>query len=136
LARKMNVSKMVPMMGVSRKAGHYFFLVGVIVSLIFGLFSESISPAWSLRIMFLLVVLGLLAGLLHIHHKEMTEFLLATIALMVVAPAMNVVSLTIDKFVFGSGFFLRSMMTYLIIFVVPAVLIVAVKVIVELAEEE
>ena len=86
--------------------------------------------------MFVLVILGLIVGLLNIRHKEMSEFLLAAIALMVVAPAMNVVSLTLDKFVLGSGSFLRSMLSYLIIFIVPAVLIVAVKVIVELAEEK
>ncbi|MBU0536611.1 MAG: hypothetical protein KKE20_06605 [Nanoarchaeota archaeon] len=133
---EMHVSrKSAPIFGVSRKVGHYSFLVGVILALILGLFSEQISPSWSLKIMFVLVVLGLIVGLLNIQHKEMAEFLLAAIALMVVAPAMNVVSLTIDKFVFGSGVFLRSMLTYLIIFIVPAVLIVAVKVIVELAEE-
>ncbi len=125
--------------GVSRKVGHYSFLVGVILALVLGLFSEEISSAsasWSLRIMFVLVILGLIVGLLNIQHKEMTEFLLAAIALMIVAPAMNVVSLTLDKFVLGSGSFLRSMLSYLIIFIVPAVLIVAVKVIVELAEEK
>ena len=125
--------------GVSRKVGHYSFLVGVILALVLGLFSKEISSAsasWSLRIMFVLVILGLIVGLLNIRHKEMSEFLLAAIALMVVAPAMNVVSLTLDKFVLGSGSFLRSMLSYLIIFIVPAVLIVAVKVIVELAEEK
>ena len=121
--------------GASRKVGHYSFLVGVILALVLGLFSEQISATWSLRIMFVLVILGLIVGLLNIQHKEMSEFLIASIALMVVAPAMNVVALTLDKFVLGSGAYLRSMLSYLIIFIVPAILIVAVKVIVELAEK-
>lgn len=120
---------------ISRKFGHYSFLIGVILALVLGLFSESLTISWNLRVMFLLVVFGLIVGLLNIQHREMTEFLVASITLLMIPPAMSVVAFTIDKFILGSGEFLRSMLSYLILFVVPAALIVAVKVIVELAEE-
>jgi hypothetical protein len=122
--------------GVSRRVGHYSFIIGVILALVLGIFSEQLPISWAPKLMFLMVVLGLAVGLLHIPHKEMNEFLLAAIALMLLPSAMNGVSVTLDSFVQGSGFFVTSMLSYLTLFVVPAVLIVAVKIIVELAEEQ
>ncbi|MCX6707016.1 MAG: hypothetical protein NT001_02640 [Candidatus Woesearchaeota archaeon] len=122
--------------GVSRKVGHYSFLIGVIIALMLGIFSEELPVAWGPMLMFAMVVLGIIVGLLHIPHKEMNEFLLAAIALMLLPPSMSGVSVLLDSFVQGSGFFITSMLSYLTLFVVPAVLIVAVKIIVELAEEK
>ena len=113
--------------GVSRRVGHYSFLVGVILALMLGIFSEELPASWGPMLMFAMVVLGMIVGLLHVPHREMNEFLLAAIALM---------SVLLDSFVQGSGFFITSMLSYLTLFVVPAVLIVAVKIIVELAEEK
>lgn len=122
--------------GVSKRLGHYSFLGGVILALVLGIFSEELPVSWGPKLMFLMVVLGLVVGLLHVPHKEMNEFLMAAIALMLLPPAMSGVAIILDSFVQGSGFFITSMLSYLTLFVVPAVLIVAVKIIVELAEEQ
>ena len=122
--------------GVSRRVGHYSFLIGVILALMLGIFSEELPSSWGPMLMFAMVVLGMIVGLLHVPHREMNEFLLAAIALMLLPPSMSGVSVLLDSFVQGSGFFITSMLSYLTLFVVPAVLIVAVKIIVELAEEK
>ncbi|MCX8147475.1 MAG: hypothetical protein N3D84_03340 [Candidatus Woesearchaeota archaeon] len=106
----------------------------MILALALGLFSDNIPITANLWIMLFMVLFGLIVGLLNIQHKEMTEFLIASIALVVIYPAITSISALISKFILGAGAFLQQMFTYMVIFIIPAVLIVAVKVIVELAE--
>ena len=106
--------------------GHYSFLVGALFAILTGIFSGYMSTP---VIVSILVVLGIIVGILNITVKETKEFLIATIALML-AGAIN---LGIIPYV---GLLLRSILSNIVVFVVPAAVIVALKTIYNLAKEK
>lgn len=106
------------------QVGHYAFFLGVILAVIAGLFAGLISDEIVLT---LLVVLGAIVGLLNITAKETTGFLIAAIALMLA----GVVNLGLIPVV---GVYLRSILTNIVVFVVPAAIIVGLKTIYSLAK--
>lgn len=122
-------------MAMSKKVGHYAFLIGVLLALVLALFSTSLSNQASSVMMLSLIVLGIIVGFLNITAKEMTEFLVAAIALIVMASVSSML-VVVDRYVPGLGTLLQSILNYIAIFVAPAALIVALKAIVELAEKE
>ena len=93
--------------------GKWAFIVGLVISIIAGI--VSIGPtglAW-------LVALGIIAGLVNVTSKEVTGFLIATIALMMVGS----VGLNLPTI----GSFMTSIVTAFISFVAGAAFIVAIK---------
>ena len=106
------------------KTGHYAFFIGAILAVIAGLFAGLIPDT---VVITLLVVLGLIVGLLNITVKETSTFLIAAIALMLA----GVVNLGLIPYV---GLYLRSILTNIVVFVVPAAIIVALKTIYSLAK--
>ena len=93
--------------------GKWAFIVGLVISIIAGI--VSIGPtglAW-------LVVLGIIAGLINVTSKEVTGFLIATIALMMVGS----VGLNLP----AVGSFVTSIVSAFTAFVAGAALIVAIK---------
>lgn len=121
-------------MALSKKIGHYAFLIGILLALVLALFSTSLGSKATLM-MLVLVILGVVVGFLNITSKEMTEFLVAAIALVVIAPVSTTL-VVLDQYVTGLGTLLQSILSFIAIFVAPAALIVAIKAIVELAEKE
>lgn len=110
------------------KLGHVAFLTGIVLAIIVGLFSENLEPTTNSAIAVTLVILGLLVGLLNIQVKEITEFLVAVITLLVTGVTV--------QFIFGLpyvGAYLRGVLVYVSVFVAPAGLVVALKAIYELA---
>ena len=107
------------------QVGHYAFFLGVILAVIAGLFAGLISDTIVLT---LLVILGAIVGLLNVTVKEATPFLVAAVALMLA----GVVNLGLIPVV---GIYLRSILTNIVVFVVPAAIIVALKSIYTLAKE-
>ncbi len=105
--------------------GHYAFFLGAILAIIAGLFAGMIDDVIVLT---LLVVLGAIVGLLNITVKEATPFLVAAVALMLA----GVVNLGLIPVV---GVYLRSILTNLVVFVVPAAIIVSLKSIYTLAKQ-
>ena len=104
------------------KIGHWAFIIGILLAIIAGL-----VPAWQTpTITWILVVLGLIVGLLNIQAKETTEFLVATIALMMVGSAGAIPAL---------GVIVLSILANVVAFVAPAALIVALKAIYALAQK-
>jgi len=95
------------------KIGKYAFIAGLIICAIAGFGLDASWVPW------VLAVLGLIVGFLNIGDKEVSTFLLASIALIMSAGAM--VSL---PFVGGV---LTTILAYLIVFIAPAVLVVALK---------
>lgn len=122
-------------MALMKKVGHYSFLVGILLALVLALFSTSLSNRASSIMLLVLIVLGIVVGFLNITAKEMTEFLVAAIALIVMA-SVSTTLVIIDQYVPGLGSIMQSILSYIAIFVAPAALIVAIKAIVELAEKE
>ena len=95
------------------KVGKYGFIAGLIICALAGFGLEATWVPW------VLAVLGLIVGFLNVAEKEVSTFLLASIALIMSAAAM--VSL---PFVGGV---LTTILAYLVVFIAPAVLVVALK---------
>jgi len=104
------------------KIGTYAFFIGIALSVLTGLVREwqTSTITWTL------VILGLIVGLLNVKGKETQEFLVATIALLIVGSAGALPSL---------GLTVTSILSNLVAFVAPAALIVSLKALWELAED-
>jgi len=104
------------------KLGHWAFIVGVLIAVIAGL-----VPAWqTATVTWILVILGLVVGLMNITAKETVEFLVATIALMLIGSAGAIPAL---------GTIILSILANIVAFVAPAALVVALKAVYELARK-
>lgn len=117
-----------------KKIGSYSFIIGVILAVVLGLFTQFLDTAqpwlWSL-----LVVLGLVVGFLNVSGKETKEFLWVTVGLVVVAYAGSV---QIDKWqnVQIIGTYLSGIFNNLLVFVIPSSVVVALKDVWQLAKGE
>ncbi len=96
------------------KIGSWAFILGVLISIVAGLI-----PAWqTTTLVWVLVLLGLIVGFLNITAKETTEFLVATVALLIIGSAGAIPAL---------GVVILSILANIVAFVAPAALIVALK---------
>jgi len=103
------------------KIGSWAFILGVLISIVAGLI-----PAWqTTTLVWVLVLLGLVVGFLNITAKETTEFLIATVALLIIGSAGAIPAL---------GVVILSILANIVAFVAPAALIVALKSIWTLAQ--
>ncbi len=116
-----------------QNVGHYSFLVGVFLALILALFASAMSDYIYSIITFVLVVLGFIVGFLNITAKETTEFLVASVTLIVLSTAQLAV---INNFVAGLGTLLEAILANIAVFVAPAAMIVSLKAIKTLAEKK
>jgi len=107
------------------KLAHYAFFAGLLIAIIAGLFRDLVSVE---VLMTTLVILGLIVGLFNLTAKETTPFLVATIALMLA----GIVNLGLIP---GVGLYLRSILSNIVVFVVPGAIIVAMKTIWGLARD-
>ena len=106
------------------RLGHWAFMVGILIAVIAGL-----VPAWqTATVVLVLVILGLIVGLLNITAKETVEFLVATIALVLIGTA-GIQTLP------ALGGIVISILENIVAFVSPAALIVALKAVYELARK-
>jgi hypothetical protein len=107
-----------------QRIGHYSFIVGILIAIIVALFPalRGDMSVW------ILVILGIIVGLLNVTTKEVSGFLIATIAL-IIASSASALSLS----VIWIG--LTQILGNVIIFVAPAAIIVSVKAIFALAAE-
>lgn len=122
-------------MAITRKIGHYAFLVGVLLAFVLALFSTKLGNETTSALLLLLIVLGVIVGFLNITAKEMTEFLIAAIALIVMG-SISAAFVVVDNYIVGLGTIIDAILSYIAIFVAPAALIVSIKAIIELAEKE
>lgn len=107
------------------KLAHYSFFVGLLIAIIAGFFGGVFAPE---VLVTTLVVLGFMVGLFNLTAKETTPFLMASIALMLA----GIVNLGLIP---GVGIYLRNILSNIVVFVVPAAIIVAMKTIWKLASE-
>ncbi|MBI2145700.1 hypothetical protein HYU18_05285 [Candidatus Woesearchaeota archaeon] len=110
--------------------GSWAFLLGVVVAIIAGalLPDKSTTPT----VTSFLVLLGTVVGLLNVTTKETNSFLLASVSLVLVtALGGSVVSGVVSV-----GQYLGSMLDSILVFVVPATIVVALKSIFSLAERK
>jgi hypothetical protein len=96
--------------------GFWAFIVGLILAVIFGIFAP--QTEW---VIIVLVILGLIVGFLNITAKEITLFLVATIALIVVGNVFAPLT------ILGIGKFLGGILSLVATLMAPAAIIAAVK---------
>ena len=108
------------------KYGPWFFVGGVFLALILGVFNLSLNIAVPV-----LVLLGLLVGATNVTSKETTLFLVASIAFLMtsgsLAPLLGQLA--------GYGTLLQSALNYMAMFVAPATFVVALKALYELSRD-
>ncbi|MBI2666188.1 hypothetical protein HYX13_01100 [Candidatus Woesearchaeota archaeon] len=107
------------------RVAHYTFFVGLLVAIVTGLFRNLLEPQ---VLVTTLVILGLVVGLLNLTAKETVPFLVACIALMLA----GIVNLGLIP---GVGLYLRSILSNIVVFVVPGAIIVGMKAIWKLASD-
>ena len=108
-----------------QKAGFWLFLVGVVLSILAGFWP--LGPGLTS----VLIVLGLVVGFLNVTTHETTSFLLAVVSLVIVNSFGGNVLGNIQVV----GIPLARMLNALVVFVVPATIVVALKTIYSLAHE-
>ncbi len=107
------------------QVAHYAFFVGLLIAIVAGLFRTVVGPE---VLVTTLVILGFLVGLFNLTAKETTPFLVAAIALMLA----GIVNLGLIP---GVGLYLRSILSNIVVFVVPGAILVGMKAIWKLASD-
>jgi len=103
------------------KLGSWSFIIGLAIAILVGLFTEA-----SGIIVTVLVILGVIVGFLNVTDKEVSNFLIASVALMLAGGAK------LDMIPVVGGILVR-VLANVVVFVAPAAIIVAIKAIYELA---
>ncbi len=102
------------------KIGKWSFIVGLVIALLAAFVLES---SW---VMWVLALLGLIVGFLNVTKEETHSFLLAAIGLMLAVTSVQVLPIV--------GGTLTRIMANLVVFIAPAVLVVALKSLFETAK--
>ncbi|MBI2652965.1 hypothetical protein HYX00_05865 [Candidatus Woesearchaeota archaeon] len=112
------------------RIGEWAFIIGVLIAIAIGLFSNNLKGTsigdW---LPLVLVVLGLIVGFLNITEKETTPFLIAAAALLVTGLVGETLT-TIPQI----GGYLEGIVKQIGVFVAPAAIVVALKSIQSLAK--
>jgi len=103
------------------KIGRWAFIAGVVLAVLAGLFVVGVS--W---VTWILAILGLVVGFLNVSTTEPQRFLLAAVALTLSASA--VLSLPVV------GFVLTNILTNVVAFIAAAMLVVAIRALLETAK--
>ncbi len=109
------------------KIGHYSFVLGVLIALLLGFAAASLGEAtpWLTS---LLVVLGLVVGFLNVGGREAKDFLAIATMLVIVLWAGGTATGNIGlQSIQVIGTRLAGIVQYLMAFIVPAVVVVALK---------
>lgn len=109
------------------KIGGWAFILGVVIAVVAGLGAASLG-AWAWVVTLLLVLAGLVVGFLNIGDKEVNDFLIAAIAVILIKQA----DLAVIPII---GPFLKEMVYNVAVFVAPAALVVALKAVYNLARK-
>lgn len=114
----------------TQKIGSYAFILGVLLSIVLGVFIS--AQAWMVA---LLAILGLIVALLNITEKEVAGYLIANIAVIVGANAFNgmLTALATPLALGGAATMLQTMTSNLVFFVAPGAVLISLKEIYALA---
>lgn len=112
--------------GSSQTVGSWAFILGVVIAIIAGIVAGVVGLETFTAgiITLILVILGLIVGFLNINEKEVTNFLIAAIALIAVGTA-NLGSVNFVIPVLGTV--LQALVLNIAVFVAPAALVVSLK---------
>jgi hypothetical protein len=133
---------------VARWAFLAFVVIAIVMGLVIGYMAYSVNaPTFSLHwsdtnvsnadayVMLVLLILGIIVGLISIGMKEVTPFLIATIALVVAGSISNVWQplTTIHELLYYWAF---AILKYIVAFAAPAAVIIAAKLVFSIAREK
>ena len=104
--------------------GKWCFLIGIILAIILGLFGTAFPMSG-----LILVILGLIVGFLNVSGSETTPFLVAAIALLVVANSSGLSTIP------TIGMYLEGIVAAIAAFTAPAALIVALKAVISASRD-
>ena len=107
--------------------GIWLFLIGIVVAVTVGLFTNQISDQTYKIALFVLVVLGIIIGFINVIEKEHTKFLLASLTLVIVSYMGQGVLMIIPQ--------IGKVLGALLVLFVPTTIIVALKIMFELAKD-
>jgi len=110
---------------VEQKIGHYSFIGGVIIAIVLGLFSTQVGATAGAWLASLLVVLGLIVGFLNVSGKETKEFLTVGTVLVIAAFAGGASDTLGGVQIIGP--YLSGIFSQILAFVVPALVVVGLK---------
>lgn len=108
-----------------QKIGHYSFIGGVIIAVVLGLVPAATLGTAAAWLASLLVVLGLIAGFLNVTGKETKEFMMVATVLIIAAFAGGAEG-TLGGVQFV-GQYLQGIFHSVLAFVVPATVVVGLK---------
>ena len=106
------------------KVGAWSFIIGVILAIIAGIFFGASAVVTSI-----LIILGIIVGFLNITDRETSAYLLASVSLVIVTSLGGAVLGNVAVV----GMYLESILGAILTFVIPAVIIVALKAIYSIA---
>ncbi len=124
--RKKGVINMKKEQNVIKRVGSWAFIVGLIIAIIAGFWPLGATMTS------VLIILGLVVGFLNVTGRETNTFLFATLVLVVMASQGG----QILESVSDVGPFLKSLFSAMMLFVIPAALVVALKAIYSVEETE
>jgi hypothetical protein len=110
------------------KIGGWAFILGVVIAVIAGLASGALDATSAGYVTLALVILGLIVGFLNVGDKQINDFLIAAIAVILMGTA-NLGSIPVV------GIYLASMVLNVAAFVAPAALLIALKAVYNLASQ-
>lgn len=125
--------------------GEWAFLLGVLLALFIGLFSGYLGSSVIGYVYAVLVLLGLVVGFLNIRDKEMSSFLIATIALIAASsswqPVIGALTAVMTQAGVGNvalelASWINGFFAALVSFVSPAAFVVALKSIYNMAAKQ
>jgi ATP synthase protein I len=105
----------------SAAIGKWAFIIGLVIAVLAGLFFQ---PEWAIWV---LAVLGVIVGFLNISGEDTQGFLLAAIALILTATALNAIPIV------GTAFSL--VLPFVVAFVAGATIVVALKALFQAARD-
>mgnify|MGYP001558785734 FL=1 len=113
-----------------KKIGEWAFIIGVLIAIVMGLFSGTLTGDVKGWLVLLLVVLGLIVGMLNVTAGESTPFLVAAVALLLTGTVGSTLS-NIPRI----GEYLQGIVVNIAVFVTPAAIVVALKSIQSMAKD-
>ena len=108
--------------------GRWSFILGVLIAIL----AAFAGTAYTQEVAMLLVVLGVIVGFLNITEKEVYNFLIAAIALLLTGTATFV---ALNQVYTGLGTMINQVVANIATFVAPAAVIVAIKAVLVLGKK-
>lgn len=112
--------------------GAYAFLIGVVFAVLMGLSQKLFSITYSNTPYAFLVILGIIIGFLNVGDRDSMTFLIASLSLVIVSGFGQSALIYVSNIPFLSS--LTAILAALLVMFVPATIIVALKVVFNLAK--